>query len=94
MFISFSVTDELHLFFLLLCIQSFCSCFYLLHDSFLVVVAQRSAEFVIIHCRPVLLYPPPTSHLYHTHTQKHTHKQSVNSVLSESKLLSVLDLIS
>lgn len=37
--------------------------FYLLHDSFLIVVTQRSAEFVIIHRWTILLDAPAASDL-------------------------------
>lgn len=36
---------------------------YLLHYPFLVVIPQRSAQFVIIHRRSILLNTPSTSHL-------------------------------
>lgn len=39
----------------------------LLHDSLFIVVAQRSAEFIVVHRRSVLLDPPPTRHLCQTH---------------------------
>lgn len=36
---------------------------YLLHDSLLVVIAQRAAELVVVHGRTVLLHPPQPGHL-------------------------------
>lgn len=39
----------------------------LLHDSLFIVVAQRSAEFIVVHRRSILLDPPPTRHLCQTH---------------------------
>lgn len=38
-------------------------CFYLLHDSFLVVVTQRPAQLVVVHCWSVFLDAPTPCHL-------------------------------
>ena len=38
-----------------------------LHDSFLVVVAQRPTQFVVVHSRSVLLDAPSTRNLKHNH---------------------------
>lgn len=37
--------------------------FYLLHDSLLIVVAQRAAEFVVVHGWTVLLHAPQPCNL-------------------------------
>lgn len=39
---------------------------YLLHDSFLVVVAQRAAQLVVVHGGAVLLHTPQSGHLRRT----------------------------
>lgn len=39
------------------------TCLYLLHDALLIVVAERSAQLVIVHGRPVLLDSPASGHL-------------------------------
>lgn len=36
---------------------------YLLHDSLLVVIAQRAAELVVVHGWTVLLHTPQPGHL-------------------------------
>ena len=36
---------------------------YLLHDALLVVVAQRTAQLVVVHGRTVLLHTPQPRHL-------------------------------
>lgn len=54
---------------------------YLLHDTLLVVVAQRPAEFVIVHCWAVLLDPPSTRHLSGTrHTVSNLRQLKGNSI--------------
>lgn len=47
----------------------------LLHDAFLVIVAQRSAQLVIVHGWTVLLDPPQPGHLQIKHQ---TVAESVN----------------
>lgn len=36
---------------------------HLLHDSLFIIIAKRSAKFIIVHGWPVLLNPPATCHL-------------------------------
>lgn len=56
------------------------TCLYLLHDALLVIVTERSAQFIIIHGRSVLLDSPTPGHL---HTPPHT----VNSLLTGKAIL-------
>lgn len=37
---------------------------HLLHDSFLVIIAERTAKLVVVHSRAVLLDAPPASHFF------------------------------
>lgn len=39
------------------------TCLYLLHDALFVVVAQGATQLVVVHCWPVFLDAPATSHL-------------------------------
>lgn len=36
---------------------------HLLHDSLFIIIAKRSAKFIIVHSWPVFLNPPATCHL-------------------------------
>lgn len=53
---------------------------YLLHDSLLIVVAQRTAQLVVVHCRTILLYPPAARNLCYTQINKTTHVHKKFSV--------------
>lgn len=39
------------------------TCLHLLHDALFVVVAQGATQLVVVHCWPVFLDAPATSHL-------------------------------
>jgi len=36
---------------------------HLLHDSLFIIIAKRSAKFIIVHSWPIFLNPPATCHL-------------------------------
>lgn len=57
------------------------TCLYLLHDALFVVVAQGAAQLVVVHCWPVFLNAPATSHLTQQ-KERQIHQTHISSVIT------------